>query len=191
MAEKFTGFGSCQYGNGEYRGEIVDGIRQGYGVMNFSNYDIYDGDWHQGKMHGVGTYKFWDTKRDRYGSTYEGEFNLGNREGHGKMTFANGDVYIGAWQNDRRTGDGTCWFANGDIFHGLWRFDKMLRGVYRSTSGVIYDGEIKDDKFNGLGKLYLPNGSWYEGIFENGKLQTGFFFTTDGKFAEYKDGKQL
>ena len=47
MAEekKYTGYGTCTFANGEYTGELVDGVRQGYGVFKFSNYDIYDGDW--------------------------------------------------------------------------------------------------------------------------------------------------
>lgn len=54
MAEgkKYTGYGTCSFANGEYTGELVDGVRQGYGVFKFSNYDIYDGDWEAGKMHG-------------------------------------------------------------------------------------------------------------------------------------------
>lgn len=54
MAEekKFTGYGTCTFANGEYTGELVDGVRQGYGVLRFSNYDMYDGDWEAGKMHG-------------------------------------------------------------------------------------------------------------------------------------------
>ena len=40
--KKKTGYGTCMFGKCEYTGEFVDGIRQGYGVMRFANYDIYD-----------------------------------------------------------------------------------------------------------------------------------------------------
>ena len=96
MAEKkkFTGYGTCTFANDEYTGEMVDGVRKGYGVLKFSNYDIYDGDWDAGKMHGKGTYKFYDPIKDKHASVYEGDFCNGKREGKGKMTCARYDVYV-------------------------------------------------------------------------------------------------
>lgn len=190
--KKFTGYGTCQFTNGEYTGEIVKGIRQGYGIMKFSNYDIYKGDWEDGKMQGIGTYKFFNSKEDRYTNQYEGQFNMSVREGVGKMTYANRDVYLGTWQNNCRTGSGICWFGNGDIFQGIWKLDQMIRGVYRKPNGEIYDGEIKDGKFNGYGKLFWPrSGKWFEGIFSDNKLYKGMMFSSDGKISEFKEGKQL
>ncbi|MCM1219959.1 MAG: hypothetical protein NC548_36265 [Lachnospiraceae bacterium] len=188
---KFTGYGTCLFSNGEYTGEIVDGIRQGYGVMNFSNYDSYDGDWDSGKMHGKGTYKFWDKKKDRFATVYTGQFNHGVREGAGRMEYANHDVYQGTWQNDHRTGDGICWFADGSVFHGIWKFDKMIRGVLRKADGQIYDGELKNGQFNGYGKLFWPSGNWFEGIFAENKPFKGMMFSPDGKISEFKEGVQL
>ena len=63
-ATKFTGKGTFKFPEGTYTGEFVDGIRQGYGILKFSNYDIYDGDWESGKMQGRGTYKFYDQDLD-------------------------------------------------------------------------------------------------------------------------------
>lgn len=189
--KKFTGYGTCRIDNGEYTGEIVDGVRQGYGVMKFDNYDIYDGDWDSGKMHNVGKYKFYDSTKDRYIGTYEGQFNHGVREGKGKMCYLNHDVYHGTWQNDSRTGDGICWFATGDVFQGIWKFDQMVRGVYRKKNGEMYDGEIKNGKYNGYGKLFWPGGKWFEGLFIDNKPFKGMMFSIDGKLSEFKDGVQL
>lgn len=186
--KKFTGTGICKLAGGEYRGEIVNGVFQGYGMMNFENYDLYEGDWDAGKMHGQGKYRFWDKKRDCYAMVYEGEFNHGVREGKGRMTYSNRDVYLGTWQNDRRTGDGVCWFASGAVFHGIWQFDKMVRGVYRTPDGVIYDGEIKNGQFEGYGKLFRTDGRWFEGIFISGKPYNGMLFSPDGKISEYSEG---
>lgn len=193
MAEekKFTGYGTCKIDNGEYTGEIVEGVRQGYGVMKFDNYDIYDGDWDDGKMHSVGKYKFHDSAKDRYSSSYEGQFNHGVREGKGKMVYVNHDVYQGGWQNDCRTGDGVCWFADGDVFHGLWKFDQMVRGVYRKKNGEMYDGEIKNGKYDGYGKMFWPDGKWFEGLFADNDPFKGMMFTMDGKLSEFKNGVQL
>lgn len=189
--ERFTGFGTCSFAYSEYTGEIVKGIRQGYGKMRFSNYDTYDGDWDEGKMHGMGLYKFYDGVKDRHTHFYEGQFNHGVREGVGKMTYANHDVYQGVWQNNHRTGTGICWFGSGDIFQGIWKFDQMVRGVFRSPKGEVYDGEMKDNKFNGYGKLFWTNGKWFEGIFLDNKPYKGMMFSSDGKISEFKDGVQL
>ena len=193
MAEekKYTGYGTCTFANGEYTGELVDGVRQGYGVFKFSNYDIYDGDWEAGKMYGKGFYKFYDPIKDKYASKYEGDFNNGMREGKGKMTYANHDVYVGSWQNNQRTGNGICWFGSGDVFQGIWKFNQMVRGVFRKANGEVYDGEIKNGKCNGFGKLFWSNSKWFEGIFVDGKPYKGMLFTVDGKISEYKDGEQL
>ena len=193
MAEKkkYTGFGTCEFKNGIYTGEIVDGIRQGYGIMTFSNYDVYDGDWDCGKMHGRGTYKFWDKKKDRVCKTYIGQFNHGVREGIGRMEYSNHDIYQGTWQNNHRTGDGICWYADGSVFHGIWKFDKAIRGVFRKPSGELYDGELKESKYHGYGKLFWPNGVWFEGVFVNNKPFKGMVFSLDGKMSEFKEGCQL
>lgn len=193
MAEetKYTGYGTCKIANGEYTGELVNGVRQGYGVMTFSNRDIYDGDWDNGSMHGMGRYKFWNKTKERYTHSYKGEFNHGVREGKGKMEYSNHDVYQGTWQNDHRTGDGICWFADGSVFHGVWKFDQMIRGVFRRPNGELYDGELKDGKYNGYGKLFWPSGNWFEGLFVDNKPYKGMMFSMDGRISEYKEGKQL
>ena len=193
MAEekKFTGYGTCTFANGEYTGELVDGVRQGYGVLRFSNYDMYDGDWEAGKMHGKGKYKFYDPCKDEYASVYEGDFNHGVREGKGKMKYSNYDVYVGTWQNDKRTGNGICWFGNGNVFQGIWKFDLMVRGVFRKANREIYDGEIKNGTYNGYGKLFWSDSKWFEGLFVDGKPYKGMLFSVDGKISEYKDGKLL
>ena len=185
---KYTGRGHCKIENGEYTGELVDGVRQGHGMLRFSNYDLYDGEWEAGKMHGKGTYKFYDPVKDKYAGEYEGDFNQGLREGKGKMTYANHDVYAGAWQNDKRTGNGICWYGNGDVFQGIWKFDKMVRGVFRKTNGEIYDGEINNGTYHGYGKLFWNNSEWFEGLFLEGKPYKGMLFSVDGRMVEYKDG---
>ena len=190
MEEK-SRFGVCQLKEGEYTGEVVDGLLQGYGEMKFNNYDTYEGDWEAGKMHGFGKYNFWDRKKDRYVAHYEGWFSHGVREGKGKMVYSNRDVYQGYWQNNMRTGNGVCWFADGSIFHGIWKFDKMVRGVYRKKDGLLYDGELKDGKFNGYGKLYWPSGKWFEGLFVDNKPYKGVLLTPDGKMCEFNDGQQI
>lgn len=188
--KKYTGYGTCKLGNGEYTGDLVNGVRQGYGVMIFVDRNVYDGDWDGGKMHGIGQYKFWNNEKGQYTHCYKGQFNHGVREGKGRMEYSNHDVYQGTWQNDYRTGDGICWFADGSVFHGLWKFDEMVRGVFRRNNGELYDGEMKGGKYNGYGKLFWPNGKWFEGIFVDNNPFNGMVFSLDGNITELREGRQ-
>lgn len=187
--KKYTGYGTFQSEKGEYTGEIVENKCQGFGSMKFSNYDIYEGDWLDGKMHGVGKYMFWNEAKDMYTQTYEGQFNNGVREGKGTMKYANRNVYTGFWQNNMRTGEGICVFADGKCFHGIWKFDKMIRGVMCFPDGNKYDGDIKDGKLEGYGKFYWNDGNWFEGIFKEGKPWNGILLTPEGKITEFFDGE--
>ena len=40
--------------NGNYEGELVEGVRQGQGAIEWSNGDRYDGDFQNGLRHGKG-----------------------------------------------------------------------------------------------------------------------------------------
>ena len=172
MAEetKFTGTGYYEYPTGgEYKGEFVNGMQDGFGIMTFKNHDLYEGDWKEGKMDGYGEYYHYDEKKDRFVANYKGQFKHGVREGVGRMEYANRNIYEGQWQNNMRTGNGACWLTNGDCFHGLWRFDEMLRGVFYKANGDRYDGEFKNGKpLNGI--ILFPE--------------------ERGKISEYKDGVQ-
>ena len=57
-----------RYADGKYKGELRDGKRFGYGVMEYSNGDVYEGTWNDDK---------------RFGS--------------GKLIQRNGDLYEGMW----------------------------------------------------------------------------------------------
>lgn len=185
-----TGKFSCDFENGMYQGDIVAGVRHGQGRMEFNNYDLYEGNWENGLMHGIGKYKFWDKSKDVFTEAYQGEFYKGIRQGKGRMEYANHDVYFGTWQNDFRTGEGVCWFADGSMFHGIWKYDQMVRGVFRTSSGERYDGEFKKGKYHGYGKLFFVDGSWFEGVFDNDKPYRGILFTTKGEIINYSDGTQ-
>jgi len=188
--KKFTGTGTCMFGKCKYSGDLANGLQHGKGKMEFENYDLYDGDWVEGKMEGYGTYRFYDKRKDGYSKKqYEGHFRNNVREGIGRMTYENGDVYVGQWQNDCRTGEGVCYFHNGDIFQGIWKFDKMVRGLYRKANGEIYDGEIKEGEYDGYGKYIWPTGKWFEGIFVKSLPHKGKLYTTEGTISEFKDGK--
>lgn len=75
----------------------------GKGKLVTSNHIEYEGDFVNGKKHGVGTEKFPD------GRVYEGEFFEDLKEGFGIMHFnqnSNIKKYIGFWKNNVCEGNG-------------------------------------------------------------------------------------
>ena len=57
-------FGFLMGRHGEvYRGEFKDGLKDGYGLMKYSNNDEYDGQWRDWYKHGEGVFKEASTGR--------------------------------------------------------------------------------------------------------------------------------
>lgn len=69
--------------------------------------------------------------------------------GHGKLTYPNGDVYEGN-------------FVNG-VFNG--------RGSFKSSMGWSYVGEFKKGQADGQGKLIAKDKKIYKGKFKQGIYQ--------------------
>ena len=58
-----------QWGNVIYEGDVLDGLRHGYGTMTFTDSPVvYEGEWQMGKRHGRGVL-YYDEDRTTY---YEG-----------------------------------------------------------------------------------------------------------------------
>lgn len=153
------------------------------------------------------------------GRRYEGEFNVGQRHGEGKMDFNNGNFYIGQWQRDKqhgfgvfhneiegiyegmfiegfKEGYGKMRFANGDYYEGGWK-----RGLYNDRGkltcpvGAIekYEGQFEYGKFSGKGILYYRNGSKYEGPFKDDKPHGSGTFTSSNNViydGKFVDGRR-
>jgi len=67
---------------------------------------VYEGEFLNGKFHGLGTYQFRAGKGNR-GDRYVGQFNEGQMTSKGTYYFANGEKYIGDFQGSQRSGFGT------------------------------------------------------------------------------------
>ena len=100
---------------GKYVGEIKNGKREGKGIFNFKNGDIYEGDWKNDKMDGKGIYYHKKTdETDRY----EGDFRNDKRDGKGIIYFRDGNRYEGDFRNGRQEGKGVYYFNDGDRMMG-------------------------------------------------------------------------
>ncbi|MDI3354456.1 caspase family protein [Pseudomonas sp. UYIF39] len=124
---------------GRYRGELVNGLLQGQGRIDYPNGSWYAGDFDKGQWHGQGEW------HGSNGEVYRGGFNLGLFDGKGTLTTSSSS-FTGGFKAGRRDGEGTL-----------------------KENGMTYRGEFKADQYSGLGRLELDDGSSYQGQFAHGK----------------------
>ena len=109
-----------------------NGVRDGEGILNFSDGSEYVGNWKDNKMHGQGTRRFPN------GNVYNGLYHEGKRSGNGRCYYANGDMYIGEWGNDQMNGFGRYYYNNGQCFEGFfWEGTRNGMGKYQLTDGRV------------------------------------------------------
>lgn len=168
---------------GLYKGNIVDGKREGFGTQIFPNGYKYIGEWKKNFAHGKGKLEYTD------GTFYEGEF-IKNRIQEGFLSFSNGTRYAGKFSVDERNKDkfseGTVIFRNGDIFKGVWCNGIPQNATYITKTGVVKnyykenDFFYYDDTDGSSGKQILVNTEdIYEGGFKEGRKEGfGFLFSS-------------
>jgi hypothetical protein len=150
--------------NGDtYEGYVTSSLlRHGHGKLTYSNGDIFEGEFKNGKKYGHGKYMY------KNGDVYEGEYKDGEKHGHGKCVYKNGDVYEGEYKDGKKYGHGKCVYKNGDVYEGEYKDDKKHGyGKYVCKNGDVYKGEFKNDKLQGHGKYMYKNGDVYEGGWKN------------------------
>lgn len=124
---------------GRYRGEVVNGLLQGQGRIDYPNGSWYAGTFKDGQWHGQGEW------HGSNGEVYRGQFAEGLFQGLGDLTTP-GSHYAGTFKHGRRDGEGTL---------------KQADQTYR--------GQFKDDQYDGAGQLELADGSRYQGLFAKGQ----------------------
>ncbi|MFP3518274.1 C13 family peptidase [Pseudomonas sp. SIMBA_077] len=124
---------------GRYRGDVVNGLLQGQGRIDYPNGSWYAGQFMNGQWHGQGEW------HGSNGEVYVGHFEQGLFNGQGSLDTHNSS-YVGGFKKGRREGEGTL-----------------------KEGSMSYRGEFHNDEFSGLGHLELDDGSQYEGQFANGK----------------------
>ncbi|SNY33504.1 Uncharacterized conserved protein [Pseudomonas sp. LAMO17WK12:I6] len=124
---------------GRYRGELVNGLLQGQGRVDYPNGSWYAGQFDKGQWHGQGEW------HGSNGEVYRGQFQQGLFDGQGSLT-TNASSYTGGFKQGRRDGEGTL-----------------------KENAMTYRGEFKADQYSGLGRLEMDDGSSYQGQFAHGK----------------------
>ncbi|MWV12225.1 peptidase C13 [Pseudomonas sp. R-28-1W-6] len=126
---------------GRYRGEVVDGLLQGEGRIDYAN-----------------------------GSWYAGQFKDGQSHGQGEWQGAGGEHYVGHFRQGLFDGQGTLTYSDGSVYRGGFRQGRLHGEGHLQQGEVSYRGEFRDDRYHGLGSLEWPGGNRYQGRFVRGEL---------------------
>ncbi|KAL7369975.1 hypothetical protein ABVT39_015002 [Epinephelus coioides] len=193
LAGKPNGRGVLKWPDGRiYTGTFKNGLEDGFGEFvapnkTLNKNDHYQGQWKDGKMHGLGTYRY------ASGEVYDGSFQDSMRHGHGmlrsgKLNTSSPSVFIGQWLQDKKTGYGVFDdITKGEKYMGMWQ-DHLRQGtgVVVTQFGLYYEGAFKDNKMMGTGILVSEDDTTYEGEFSddwtlNGK---GVLTMANGDYLE-------
>ncbi|KAL1021859.1 hypothetical protein UPYG_G00018960 [Umbra pygmaea] len=174
VAGKPNGRGTVKWPDGRmYTGTFKNGLEDGFGEYiipnkTLSKNDHYQGHWKDGKMHGLGTYKY------ATGELYEGFFQDNMRHGHGvlrsgTLNSSSPSVFIGQWVNDKKTGYGVYDdITRGEKYMGVWQDDQRQgTGVIVTQFGLYYEGAFNNNKMQGTGVLLSEDNTTYEGEFSD------------------------
>ena len=160
----------------------------------------YEGEWHDGKRHGQGTWyyhcmnKLFKHVVDGI-KRYDGQWRLGERFGHGTsyrvVNAKNGKVKVahdGEWRGGL---PGEC--KTGDCLTGFGTFHYYYNPAIETYSDAIqqkarYEGEWRNGTRHGQGTLYWANGRIaYEGEFRNGHPNgRGILYWRDNRKIAYE-----
>ena len=134
-----------KYQNGRYVGQVVNGLREGKGIMYFNNNDRYEGYFQNDEANGKGIYYY------------------------NEKVFK-GDRYDGDWKNNKKEGKGVYYFNNGDRYDGDYKNDiPEGNGIYYNYNGNVYVGEHRNGLKEGKGIIYYNNGDREMGDYLNDK----------------------
>eukprot|EP00596_Hydrurales_sp_CCMP1899_P002142 CAMPEP_0119038418 /NCGR_PEP_ID=MMETSP1177-20130426/7355_1 /TAXON_ID=2985 /ORGANISM="Ochromonas sp, Strain CCMP1899" /LENGTH=481 /DNA_ID=CAMNT_0007001005 /DNA_START=733 /DNA_END=2178 /DNA_ORIENTATION=- len=141
--------------------------RKGYHSLGNEGYYSYDGEWKNGKMHGLGSYIYSD------GLRFDGQFIENTMEGIGTSQYiGEGVSYEGAWRKGKFHGEGRMKCKGGSMYKGEFVTGRRERqGRLDYGVGLSYEGEFLDGKPNGRGIMASSlSGYSFEGTFVRGRI---------------------
>ncbi|CAD8168251.1 unnamed protein product [Paramecium octaurelia] len=144
---------------GTWQNDLLEGVC----TMYYSNGDIFEAQFSQGKTVGFGMFKsekkvvkgIWinnqlqgegqEIKSD--GTTYQGQFWDGRKQGRGIQMFSDGCKYIGFFQNNKFEGDGLFTWSDGSYYQGQFHRG-LIRGFgnYSNNNGLQLMGQFQEIK---------------------------------------------
>jgi TPR repeat protein len=148
-----------------YRGEVENGVPEGFGTMTFTNGDSMYGIFINGIMNdATAHYDFAD------GGSYDGPMFKTIFIGPGTRTFGGdyvGHSYTGEFENGNFNGQGTYFFPDGSTNVGEFK-DGTFVPSKPAKPDYVYVGATSNGIPHGVGKMTWGNGDVYKGDFVNG-----------------------
>jgi hypothetical protein len=192
-----------------YRGEVIDGLLQGQGRLDYGDGSHYQGQFKDGQFNGQGIYTYADGSRyeghfvkglpsgeghlSSSDYDYRGEFRQGQYNGLGVLQWRSGDGFQGQFRRGEPHGQGVMTDAEGNVFTGSFDNNQLNGlGSFKSADGDLYSGEFRDHQFHGKGRYQSANGDVWSGRFREGSLTgKGQFSGTDnsqyqGQFRDWR-----
>ena len=168
---------------GNYTGQVVEGVREGWGEMRWNNGTLYGpddifyyslgdkylGQWHQGIQAGVGTLI---TQTGLYVGLWEeglqvGFFYIDKVSLQHSINLINDHLTKSPIKSPNlslQSGQGTAIYNNGNNYTGGFsRGLKHGRGVFRASTGDVFTGEFRAGVREGEGIETFYNGEKYVG----------------------------
>lgn len=126
------GHGEEDFADGaRYIGEFDCGLRHGKGTLKFHDGSSYDGEFKSNRQEGQGTFK-WMNKKDKqhFGHTYTGAWKDNYMNGEGVYNLPDGTSYEGQYVDGLKDGHGAFCTRNGHIMRCEWREGKPYGPVH-------------------------------------------------------------
>lgn len=200
--------------NNKYRGNIINGLFDGRGILydKYDNSIIYNGYFKKGKQDNFG-------KLYRNGNLiYEGFFSEGKYNGKGILYKNNIKIYEGYFKEGEYDGIGIEYFSNGnkkrkaiyyknkicdkckgilydnnnnEVYSGLLKYGRPKEGknliIYGDDDYIIYKGDFSSFKYNGKGIVYYENinKKKFDGILKDDYYAKGILYYKN-EFKEYE-----
>ena len=103
----------------DYSGEWKNNMKNGTGIMTYSDGSVYEGQWRDNCRHGIGCY-----------------------------TTNDGSVFVGEWSGDKKNGAGMIQYNNGSVFEGSWSRniqDNSIFSYFQLEETCSGDVEFEDE----------------------------------------------
>ena len=124
----------------KYTGHIINGIKEGYGILEFNDGTKYEGEFKDDKFHGKGKIAYNDETQ------YEGDFKNNLKSGRGTFIWPDGKKYEGEYKNDVRNGKGKLILEENKYYEGNWVNDQPHGRGFYNINGEILEGIFRYGK---------------------------------------------
>jgi len=141
-----------------YDGVFEHGRREGLGRELTPDGDAYEGQFHNDRWHGTGTYTWAIKEGEERPDVYHGEWVNGVQHGAGHKQFGkDGALYRGPWKFGKMTGADAHWvYGDGAVYKGhmLNNCRDGKFGEFWDSDGSYYRGSWRKDMCHGRGEMW-------------------------------------